>query len=155
MFSGFTPTSRSLTISASRIVVFPAPGTAEIAILPDLYSRTGFWSSRGIILNDVFSFFSWLMFSSIFMQLSIPPKFSIPFPSNKLEKAKICSSAQRISFLKIRAVFSFDSSILSSMVNSSFDHPRWKTHALYSGPVSLLIHSSLETSSQNWYFVFT
>ena len=42
MFSGLIPLSKSFTISASNMVVFPAPGTAEIAILPVSYARTGF-----------------------------------------------------------------------------------------------------------------
>ena len=42
LFSEFIPFSNSLSISASNIVVFPAPGTAEIAICSFLYSKTGF-----------------------------------------------------------------------------------------------------------------
>ena len=42
--------SSNLKISASIIVVLPEPATALTAILPDLYSNTGFWSSRGVIL---------------------------------------------------------------------------------------------------------
>ena len=49
MFSGFIPFSNSLCISASNIVVFPAPGAADIAICYFLYSKTGFWSSLGIM----------------------------------------------------------------------------------------------------------
>ena len=55
MFVGTTPRLISFIISASKIVVFPAPGTAEIAIEPFLYSKTGFWSSRGTILKTFFS----------------------------------------------------------------------------------------------------
>ena len=130
MFSGEIPLSKSLMINARRIVVFPAPGTAEIAILPCLYSKTGFWSSLGIMLNVLVLLSFCSMFSLTFIYSSIPPKFSIPFPSKRLEYVNICSVAQRVNFLKIRAVFSFDNSILSSIVNSSFAQPRWKTHAL-------------------------
>ena len=51
MFAGSTPFSKIFIIKASKIVVLPAPGTAEIAIEPVLYSKTGFWSSRGVILK--------------------------------------------------------------------------------------------------------
>ena len=84
MLSGLIPFSISFKTSARRIVVLPAPGTAEIAIAPFLYSKTGFWSSLGIILNR---FCETASFFSTIRNFSIPPKFSTPWESNNDEKA--------------------------------------------------------------------
>ena len=90
MFSGKMFWLKSFIISASIIVVFPAPATALTAILPSLYSRTGAWSGLGIILNSFF-IGSWVSPSVFVFECDslkkwlMPLKFSIPRKSYMLE----------------------------------------------------------------------
>src|SRR5574344_1877860 len=60
---------------------------------------------------------------------SIPPKFSTPLPSKRLDRQYIFLPAHKISFLKTLAFFCLLNSILSSRVNSFLKKKKKKTQA--------------------------